>query len=88
MLLDVDNLIDYMIVILYAGNLDAPISRVGDEYRINNFYAMRDRTGREGFQFIMHDAEHSLLNVGRIATAPSPSARNSRRSTRSSCTSS
>ena len=32
-LLDVDNLIDYMSVILYTGNIDGPISRVGDGYQ-------------------------------------------------------
>ena len=71
-LLDVDNLIDYMLVILYGGNLDAPIIRVRQPVPINNFFAMRDRTGREGFQFFMHDAEHTLLNVSEDRNGPFP----------------
>ena len=71
-LLDVDNLIDYMSTIIYAGNIDGPIVLVPDGYRINNFYAMRDRTGREGFQFLMRDAELSLLNLGEDRNGPFP----------------
>jgi hypothetical protein len=64
-LLDVDNLIDYMLVIMYAGNTDGPVVKMGDHYVINNFFAIRDRTGgRQGFQFIMRDAEHSLIGLG------------------------
>ncbi|QDV34439.1 CotH protein [Tautonia plasticadhaerens] len=64
-LLDVDNLIDYMATNLYIGNLDGPIG--GDPSTglfINNFYAIRNRApdARQGFQFIMRDAEWSLLD--------------------------
>ncbi|NQT51813.1 CotH kinase family protein, partial [bacterium] len=60
-LLDVDNLVDYMIIILYTGNRDAPISKFLGNERPNNWYGIRDRTGDLGFQFFAHDAEHTLL---------------------------
>ncbi len=60
-LVDADNLIDYMLVILYGGNLDAPISNFLGNNAPNNWYGLRDRTGDKGFQFISHDAEHTLL---------------------------
>ncbi|MFO1498270.1 MAG: lamin tail domain-containing protein [Verrucomicrobiota bacterium] len=61
-LLDVDNLIDYMLVILYGGNLDAPISNFLGNTSPNNFFALRNRTARQGFQFFAHDSEHTLLD--------------------------
>jgi hypothetical protein len=71
-LVDVGNLIDYMIVILYGGNLDAPISAfLGNQYP-NNFFAIRDRTGRTGFRFIIHDAEHTLLDLNENRNGPYP----------------
>ena len=63
-LLDVPNLIDYMLVILYGGNLDAPISNFLGNDGPNNWYGLRDRTGQHGgFRFVSHDAEHTLLDV-------------------------
>ena len=59
-LLDVDNLIDYITEIQYSGNFDAPITNFANNSRLNNFQAIRDRTGDEGFQFFVHDAEHTL----------------------------
>jgi len=73
-LVDVDNVIDYMLVILYGGNLDAPISNFLGNNAPNNWYGIRDRTGDQGFQFISHDAEHTLLtgqlNVNRNGPWP------------------
>lgn len=63
-LLDVDNLIDYMIITIYGGNLDAPISNFLGNNAVNNFFAVRDRTSRSGFKFFQHDAEHTLLPWG------------------------
>lgn len=72
-LIDVDNLIDYQLVIFFGGNLDAPISWFLGENSPNNFYGMRDRTGRSGgFKFFAHDAEHTLLNVDENRTGPFP----------------
>ncbi|HEY6228481.1 MAG TPA: lamin tail domain-containing protein, partial [Verrucomicrobiae bacterium] len=58
---DIDNLIDYMLVIFYGGNKDAPISNFLSDQKPNNWYGLRDRTGDAGFRFIAHDSEHTLL---------------------------
>ncbi len=63
-LLDVDNLIDYMLVIFYGGNLDAPVSWFIGNTNPNNWYGMRNRNGEEGFRFFAHDSEHTLSVVG------------------------
>jgi len=66
-LVDVPNLIDYMLVIGYGANLDAPISNFLGNNSPNNFFAVRNRTGQYGgFRFLAHDSEHTLLvgNVG------------------------
>lgn len=60
-LLDVDNLAQYMLVIIYTGNKDAPISNFLGNDRVNNWFGVRDRTGEEGFKFFAHDNEHTLL---------------------------
>ena len=69
-LLDVPNLIDYMLTIFYGGNLDAPISNFLGNTSPNNWYGMRDREGTDGFRFFIHDAEHTLLNVNENRTGP------------------
>ncbi|HTL17917.1 MAG TPA: lamin tail domain-containing protein, partial [Patescibacteria group bacterium] len=62
-LLDVDNLIDYMLVIFFTGNIDAPISAFIGDSNPNNMYAVRNRTGLYGgFRFFAHDSEHTLLH--------------------------
>jgi len=70
-LLDVPDLIDYMFVILWGGNLDAPISNFLGNTSPNNWYGFRDRTGTNGgFRFVSHDAEHTLLDVNSDRTGP------------------
>ena len=70
-LIDVDNLIDYMLVILYGGNLDAPISNFLGNTSPNNWFGIRDRTGAHGgFRFVCHDSEHTLLNVNESRIGP------------------
>ena len=72
-LIDVDNLIDYMLVILYTGNLDAPISNFLGNQGPNNFFAVRDRTGAHGgFRFMAHDSEHTLLDLSANRIGPFP----------------
>ena len=62
-LLNVDNLVVYMIGILWGGNLDAPISNfLGNAY-VNNYFAIRNRTAAKDFVFFQHDAEHTLRNL-------------------------
>lgn len=59
-LVDVPDLIDYMLVAFYGGNFDAPVSRFLGESSPNNFFALRSRSNRMGFHFVSHDAEHTL----------------------------
>jgi hypothetical protein len=62
-LLDVDNLIDYMLLVFFTGNIDAPISAFLSNNNPNNMYAVRNRTGLfGGFRFFAHDSEHTLLH--------------------------
>jgi len=59
---DIDNLIDYMLVIFYTGNFDAPVSRFYADDMPNNFYAIYNRNDySKGFRFLAHDSEHSLF---------------------------
>ena len=67
-LLDVDNLIDYMLIIFYGGNLDAPVTWFGSDNNPNNVYVIYNRNNPDGFKSFVHDAEHTLL-VGNIHTA-------------------
>ncbi|MBN1419285.1 MAG: CotH kinase family protein [Planctomycetes bacterium] len=56
---DVDNLIDYMILLHYTANVDAPV-RIDSTDRPRNFYAARYR-GEEGrYRFFPWDSEHTL----------------------------
>ena len=57
-LLDIDNLIDYMILNLYIGNGDWPH---------RNYWVGRDRVGVEGFQFYPWDSETALGMTGLTA---------------------
>ena len=57
-LLDVDNLIDYMLAIFYTGQGDGPVNLGANVPK--NFFVMRPRDGRFGFQFFVHDNEDSM----------------------------
>jgi hypothetical protein len=59
-LVDMDNLIDYMLLTIYVGNFDGPVYLNNFP---NNFFATRNRNTREGFRFTAHDAELSLNDV-------------------------
>ena len=68
-LLEVDNLIDYMLVIFFTGNIDAPISAFLGNSNPNNMYALRNRTGLYGgFRFLAHDSEHTLLHESSLGS--------------------
>ena len=73
--LDQDNLIDYMIIILYGGNLDAPISNFLGNASPNNWYGVYNHTTQDqGFQFFAHDSEHTILtdNLNTNRNGPFP----------------
>ena len=65
-LLDVDNLINYMLVHLYGNDLDAPISNFLNNESPNNIFCLRNTNNTAGFRFITHDAEHTYL-LGNVA---------------------
>ncbi|MGE3310709.1 MAG: lamin tail domain-containing protein, partial [Limisphaerales bacterium] len=68
---DADNLIDYMLIILWGGNLDAPISNFLGNSSPNNYFGIWNRVTRDrGFQFFVHDAEHTLLDLNSDRTGP------------------
>ncbi len=60
-MLDVDNLIDYMLGIFFTGDGDATLSAFLSNNQPNNWYGMRDRANPEvGFRFFNNDCEHTL----------------------------
>lgn len=62
-MVDIDNLIDYMLVIFYSGNFDGPMSKFLKNKVPNNFYAIDDRDDKsKGFTFYAHDNEHTLFD--------------------------
>ncbi len=69
------SLIDYMIGILWGGNLDAPISNFLSNNSPNNWYGIYNRTtADQGFKFFAHDSEHTLLtsNLNTNRNGPVP----------------
>jgi hypothetical protein len=59
-LLDVDNVIDYMLLVFYAGNRDAPLGPPHAGSQPRNLFALYNRASPDGFKFVAHDAEHAL----------------------------
>ncbi|MBX3427853.1 MAG: CotH kinase family protein [Pirellulales bacterium] len=60
-LLDVENLVDFMMIIIYTGGFDTGISRFFGENEANNWYGVYNRVAADqGFQYFIHDNEHSL----------------------------
>jgi len=72
-LFDAVNTIDAMLVVYYGGNLDAQISAFLGNNSPNNTFFFRDRTGAHGgFRSVLHDSEHTLLNVNENRLGPWP----------------
>lgn len=71
-LLDADNLIDYLLLTFWSGNLDGCVSAFLGNVRANNWYGSRMRVNnpRQGFRFFVHDFEHSLFDVNEDRTGP------------------
>ncbi len=71
-LLDVDNLIDYMLCAFYEGDLDAPVSSFIQNSVPNNVYGVFNRVTPDGFKFLRHDCEHTMFNLTENRTGPYP----------------
>jgi CotH kinase protein/Lamin Tail Domain/Chitobiase/beta-hexosaminidase C-terminal domain/PA14 domain len=71
-LLDVENLIDYLLLTFWSGNFDGCTSAFLGEEKANNWYASRRRVGnpRKGFVYFIHDAEHTLFDINEDRTGP------------------
>jgi hypothetical protein len=67
---DLDNVIDYMLIIYYTGNFDAPVTQWYRDEQVNNYNAILNRVDPQGWQFIQHDSEHTLLDVNENRTGP------------------
>ncbi len=65
-LLDVENLIDYLLVSFYTGSEDGPgvtwISLWGRMLRPNNFIGIYNRANPDGFKWIVHDFEKTMYD--------------------------
>lgn len=59
-LLDVDNIIDYMLLIYFTGNRDSPIGPPNQGSMPRNLNMIYNRANPDGFKFVAHDNEHSL----------------------------
>ncbi len=59
-LLDVDNVIDYMLMIYFTGNRDSPIGPPNQNNMPRNLTAVYNNANPDGFKFVAHDNEHSL----------------------------
>lgn len=66
-LLDVDNLIDYMVITYFTSDADGPGSKF-TRPRVNNYFGIFNRKDPDGFKFFEHDSEHSL-DTGNAAGA-------------------
>lgn len=63
-LLDVDNLIDYLLLIYHAAAVDNGITWwTGDDNILNNLYGLYNRENPDGFKWIQHDGEISYDRV-------------------------
>ena len=69
-LIDLDNLIDYMISTYYVGDTDGPLGISGTV--VNNFWGTYNRNQPDGWKFFRHDAENSMLSVNEDRTGPYP----------------
>ena len=71
-LLNIDNMIDYILLIDYTGNLDAPNSNFLGNENPNNVWMIRPEDGSSGFIFVPTDSEWTLLdpNTNRVNSDP------------------
>ncbi|GAA5482708.1 hypothetical protein Hsar01_01931 [Haloferula sargassicola] len=71
-LLDPANLADYLLLTFWTGNLDGCTSAFLGNDKANNWFGSRRRENnpRQGFQFFVHDFEHTFFNVNEDRTGP------------------
>ena len=70
-LLDVDDMIDYLLLTFWSGNLDGTTSAFLGNNNANNWFGIRNRLGTKGgFKFMAHDFEHTFFNVNEDRTGP------------------
>jgi hypothetical protein len=72
-LVDIDNLIDYMIDVFYTGDRDSPLA-LNNTTRPNNYFTIYNRNNPDGFKFFRHDAEWTMLSLSdnRVSIVPTP----------------
>ena len=64
-LLDVDALVNYCLIIFYTGGFDSGLSRFLGDNAPNNWFGVYNRvTADQGFQYFIHDNEHSMGTGG------------------------
>lgn len=75
-LLDPENLIDYLLLTFWTGNLDGTVSNFLGNDRANNWFGSRRRDNNpgEGFRYFVHDFEHTFFNINEDRTGPFESA--------------
>lgn len=61
-LVEMDNLIDYMILNFFIANTDGPVNTTPNPDVPKNFYCFRPRDGSAGFRFVAHDCEDTMTN--------------------------
>ncbi len=59
-LLDVENMIDYLLYIYFSDASDNGITAFFSNNKVNNIYAVYNRLNPDGFKWFQHDCEHSL----------------------------
>ncbi|WP_193212940.1 lamin tail domain-containing protein, partial [Luteolibacter marinus] len=71
-LLDPGNLVDYMLLTFWTGNLDGATSAFLGNDRANNWFGSRRRDNNpgQGFRYFVHDFEHTFFNVNEDRTGP------------------
>lgn len=64
-LLDVDNLIDYMLITYFTSDRDGPGTRYYNFLTLNNYIVIFNKDNPDGFKHMEHDSEHSFgLGLG------------------------
>ena len=58
-LVDINDLMDYLLVIYYTAATDTNLSAFWGNH-LNNLYGIYNRENTDGFKWILHDCEHSL----------------------------